>query len=106
MDIQTICDRRMSEEWVITVTDVYDQAAGIAQEFDKLITVYGNDSVTDLMPKVIKALEQLEILASRYEHENEEVNQLKLVVEKLQAEKIEKAQERARFEQVFCHINY
>ncbi|XP_041348443.1 RILP-like protein 1 isoform X3 [Gigantopelta aegis] len=99
MDSRTISDRRMSEEWVITVTDVYDQAAGIAQEFDKLITVYGNDSVTDLMPKVIKALEQLELLASRYEHENEEISQLKLVVEKLQAEKLERAQERARFEQ-------
>ncbi|XP_046568229.1 RILP-like protein 1 isoform X2 [Haliotis rubra] len=92
-------DRSMSSDPSISVTDVYDQAAGIAQEFDKLITTYGNDAVTDLMPKVIKALEQLETLASRYETENDEINGLRLLVDNLKAEKAGKAQERARFEQ-------
>lgn len=87
----------------ISVTDVYDQAAGIAQEFDKLITTYGHDAVTDLMPKVIKALEHLETLANRYEKETDEINQLRFTVDKLQNEKAEKAQERARFEHVSIH---
>ncbi|XP_071093829.1 RILP-like protein 1 isoform X2 [Haliotis cracherodii] len=92
-------DRSMSSDPSISVTDVYDQAAGIAQEFDKLITTYGTDAVTDLMPKVIKALEQLETLASRFETESDEINGLRLLVDNLKAEKAGKAQERARFEQ-------
>ncbi|CAL1547776.1 unnamed protein product [Lymnaea stagnalis] len=83
----------------ISVTDVYDQAAGIAHEFDKLIHNYGNESVTELMPRVIRSLEQLETLASRYERDVEEINQLRYKVEKLEAEKAEKAQERAKFDQ-------
>ncbi|KAI8782570.1 RILP protein 1, partial [Biomphalaria glabrata] len=83
----------------ISVTDVYDQAAGIAHEFDKLIQNYGNDSVTELMPRVIRSLELLETLASRYEHDVEEINQLRYRVEKLETEKTEKAQERAKFDQ-------
>ena len=84
----------------VSVTDVYDQAAGIAREFDKLISSYGSDAVTELMPKVIRALEQLECLASRFEKDNEEIANLRSVVEKLESEKADKAQERAKFEQV------
>nr|KAG5704676.1 hypothetical protein BaRGS_025318 [Batillaria attramentaria] len=51
------------------------------------------------MPKVIRALEQLESLASRYEKDNEEISQLRSSVEKLESEKAGKAQERAKFEQ-------
>lgn len=89
----------------VTVTDVYDQAAGIAREFDKLIHNYGNDAVTELMPKVIRALEQLESLASRFEKDNEEIAQLRSTVEKLESEKAGKAQERAKFEQVKKEYN-
>ena len=84
----------------VSVTDVYDQAAGVAREFDKLINNYGNEAVTELMPKVIRALEQLESLASRFEKDNEEIAQLRSSVEKLESEKAGKAQERAKFEQV------
>lgn len=84
----------------VSVTDVYDQAAGIAREFDKLINTYGSEVVTELMPKVIRALEQLESLASRFEKDNEEIAQLRASVEKLESEKAGKAQERAKFEQV------
>ncbi|XP_076472871.1 RILP-like protein 1 isoform X2 [Babylonia areolata] len=83
----------------VSVTDVYDQAAGIAREFDKMIHSYGNESVTQLMPKVIRALEQLESLASRYEKDNEETAQLRSSIEKLESEKADKAQERVKFEQ-------
>ena len=84
----------------ISVTDVYDQAAGIAHEFDKLINTYGNDAVTELMPKVIRSLEQLETLTCRYEKDVEEINQLQYKVEKLESEKAEKSQERAKFDLV------
>ncbi|XP_076452568.1 RILP-like protein 1 isoform X2 [Babylonia areolata] len=91
MDTETIQD--------VTVTDVYDQAAVIAREFDKVINSYGNEAVTELMPKVIRALEQLESLASRFEKDNEEIAQLRSTVQKLESEKAGKAQERAKFEQ-------
>lgn len=94
--------RRMEEDVIsdVTVTDVYDQAAGIGKEFEKLIENYGVDAVTDLMPKVIRALEQLEALASRYEKESSEINELKYAVDKLESEKADKNQERVRFEEV------
>ncbi|KAL3856507.1 hypothetical protein ACJMK2_011257 [Sinanodonta woodiana] len=93
--------RNMSDDILtnVCVTDVYDQAAGIGKDFERLIESYGVESVTDLMPKVIKALEQLEALAAKYEKENSEVSDLKFTIEKLEAEKVEKAQERARFEE-------
>lgn len=98
--------RRMEEDVIsdVTVTDVYDQAAGIGKEFEKLIENYGVDAVTDLMPKVIRALEQLEALASKYEKESGEINELRYAVEKLETEKTERNQERVRFEEVkmFC----
>ena len=95
-------ERTMEEEIItdITVTDVYDQAAGIGKEFEKLIESYGVDSVTDLMPKVIRALEQLEALAGKYEKESNEISDLRHALDKLETEKADTKQERARFEEV------
>lgn len=86
-------------EDVISVVDVYDQAASIGKEFEKMIETFGVESVTELMPKVIKALENLETLAARYERENTEISELRDTIEKLEAEKNEKAQERIRYEE-------
>ena len=88
----------------VSVTDVYDQAAGIGKEFEKLIEAYGVESVTDLMPKVIRALEQLEALASKYEKESCEISDLRYAIDKLESEKADKVQERARFEEVGFQI--
>ncbi|XP_045171192.1 RILP-like protein 1 isoform X3 [Mercenaria mercenaria] len=98
--------RRMEEDVIsdVTVTDVYDQAAGIGKEFEKLIESYGVDAVTDLMPKVIRALEQLEALASKYEKESSEINELRYAVEKLETEKADRNQERVRFEEELIQI--
>lgn len=84
----------------VTVVDVYDQAAGIGKEFEKLIENYGVEAVTDLMPKVIKALEQLESLAGRYEKESSEISELRYTIDKLENEKQERTQERQRYEEV------
>ena len=90
----------------VSVTDVYDQAAGIGKEFEKLIEAYGVESVTDLMPKVIRALEQLEGLASKYEKESCEISDLRYAIDKLESEKADKVQERARFEQVWTSSEF
>ncbi|OWF36909.1 RILP-like protein-like [Mizuhopecten yessoensis] len=97
----------MADETIdnISVVDVYDQAAGIGKEFEKLIEGYGVEAVTDLMPKVIKSLEQLETLAARYEKETNEISDLKFLIEKLEVEKNEKQQERLRYEEVRFQIS-
>ena len=84
----------------ISVVDVYDTAASIGQEFEKLIDNFGPESVTELMPKVIVVLEQLEVLATKNQKENAELNELKLTVERLQASKSAKAAEREQYERV------
>ncbi|KAK3084923.1 hypothetical protein FSP39_021516 [Pinctada imbricata] len=89
---------------VVSVVDVYDQAAEIGKEFEKLIEGHGVEAVTDLMPKVIKSLEQLELLASKYEKESSEINELRSMIEKLETEKNERAQERLRYEEELLQI--
>lgn len=84
----------------ITVVDVYDQASMIGKEFEKIIDIHGVDAVTDLMPKVIRCLEQLEVLANKNEKENHEIVELRYLVEKLENQKAEAAQMRVKYEQV------
>lgn len=50
----------------ISVLDVYDLASDIGKEFEKMISVHGNELVQGLMPKVIGVLELLEKTSSRY----------------------------------------
>uniref|UniRef100_A0A8R1EFC8 RH1 domain-containing protein n=1 Tax=Caenorhabditis japonica TaxID=281687 RepID=A0A8R1EFC8_CAEJA len=58
------------------VVDVYDLAASIGNDFEKLIDNYGNECVRGIMPKVISALETLEALAAGNDRENEEILRL------------------------------
>uniref|UniRef100_A0A915AI27 RILP-like protein n=1 Tax=Parascaris univalens TaxID=6257 RepID=A0A915AI27_PARUN len=82
----------------ITVVDVYDLAASIGKDFERIIDQFGNDSVRQLMPKVISALETLESLANHNERENEEILSLRKTVERLENEKQAKQQDRLKFE--------
>lgn len=84
----------------VSVVDVYDSAALIGKDFEYLIEQYGVEAVTDLMPKTIRVLEQLEYLAAKNEKENEEVLQLEATVKRLTSEKEERIKERRRYEQV------
>ena len=49
----------------VSVLDVYDLASDIGKEFEKIISVHGNEFVQGLMPKVICVLELLEKISSR-----------------------------------------
>ncbi|XP_046740140.1 RILP-like protein homolog isoform X5 [Diprion similis] len=82
----------------VSVVDVYDIASEIGKECEKLIDVFGADSVTSLMPKVINALELLERLATKNERENTTVQELRSKISQLENDKIEKAEDRQRFE--------
>lgn len=84
----------------ISVVDVYDLASEIGKECEKIIDIYGTDTVTSLMPKVINALELLEALATRNEGENQLVQELNDRIAQLETDKLEKAEYRKRFEKV------
>ncbi|XP_012233222.1 RILP-like protein homolog isoform X1 [Linepithema humile] len=82
----------------VSVVDVYDIASEIGKECEKLIDLYGVESVTNLMPKVINALELLENLATKNEGENTMVQELSAKISQLESDKIGKAEDRQRFE--------
>ncbi len=84
----------------VRVIDVYELAAEIGKEFEKLIDGYGTEPVLNLMPKVITVLEQLEFLADCHQKENDEVAELRYSVEQLQAERLVKVEEREKYEKV------
>ncbi|CAI5446521.1 unnamed protein product [Caenorhabditis angaria] len=83
----------------ITVVDVYDLAASIGNDFEKLIESYGNECVRGIMPKVISALETLEALAAGNDRENEEIMRLSKAVERLEHEKHQRHQQQQKFEE-------
>ncbi|XP_029173445.1 RILP-like protein homolog isoform X1 [Nylanderia fulva] len=82
----------------VSVVDVYDIASEIGKECEKLIDLFGAPSVTNLMPKVINALELLENLAIKNERENTTVQELSAKISQLESDKIGKAEDRQRFE--------
>lgn len=84
----------------VSVVDVYDIASEIGKECEKLIDLFGVESVTNLMPKVINALELLENLATKNERENTMVQELSTKISQLESDKIGKAEDRQRFEKV------
>ncbi len=87
-----------------TLADVYDDAAIIGSELEKIITNYGTDVIKDLMPKVISVLELLEDLTIRNDKENDEINELKTKIIGLEAEKTQRINEREKFEKVISQF--
>lgn len=87
----------------LTVVDVYDIAQEIGREFESLIDAYGTDAITGLMPKVVTALEQMEILAMRNERENTTVDDLRATIQQLEMDKQDRTEDRIKYEKV---INY
>ncbi len=81
-----------------TVADVYDDAAILGSELEKIITKYGSEVLKDLMPKVINVLEVLEKLTIKNESENEEISELKMRVHSLEYDKAQRNNEREKFE--------
>lgn len=84
----------------ITVIDVYELASAIGKEFEKIIDSCGTEMVTNLMPRVINALEYLEALATKSERENSILEDLKNRVVKLEYDKHVRAEDRLKFEKV------
>ncbi|XP_037607849.1 RILP-like protein 1 isoform X3 [Sebastes umbrosus] len=73
----------------LTVMDVYDIAAVVGQEFERIIDQYGCEALSRLMPKVVRVLEILEVMVSRNSI-GPETEELRLELDKLRLERMER----------------
>lgn len=73
----------------LTVMDVYDIAAVVGQEFERIIDQYGCEALSRLMPKVVRVLEILEVMVSRNSI-SPETEELRLELDKLRLERMER----------------
>jgi len=96
------CGSAMSAEArvppTLAVVDVYETASLIGNEFETLIEKYGTESITSLMPMIIRVLEHLEFFASNAEKGTEELEELKFEIKKLRCKEEEKAVEKQRLD--------
>ncbi|KAM8743163.1 RILP-like protein 1 isoform X3 [Acanthopagrus latus] len=73
----------------LTVMDVYDIAAVVGQEFERIIDQYGCEALSRLMPKVVRVLEILEVMVSRTSI-SPETEELRLELDKLRLERLDR----------------
>ncbi|XP_034752036.1 RILP-like protein 1 isoform X5 [Etheostoma cragini] len=73
----------------LTVMDVYDIAAVVGQEFERIIDQYGCEALSRLMPKVVRVLEILEVMVSRNSM-SPETEELRLELDKLRLERMDR----------------
>ncbi|CAF1214344.1 unnamed protein product [Adineta steineri] len=82
----------------LTVLDVYDEAALIGKDFERIIEAYGTETIRDLVPKVIRILELLELQAAKNEKDEDEFVKMKSRIERLETEKNETRELRDKFD--------
>ncbi|XP_076140250.1 RILP-like protein 1 isoform X4 [Alosa pseudoharengus] len=85
-DFGTVLDKNVAD---MTVMDVYDIAAVVGQEFERIIDQYGCEVLSRLMPKVVRVLEILEVLVSRNSL-TPETEELRLELDKLRLERMDR----------------
>ncbi|KAM3184298.1 hypothetical protein ACTXT7_008628 [Hymenolepis weldensis] len=83
----------------VSVSEVYEMAAAIGKDFETLIDRHGGDIVCGLMPKVIHILEELEEQSAKRDSQLAEVAALQAAVERLEADKIARVQQRLKDEE-------
>ncbi|XP_062409697.1 RILP-like protein 1 isoform X1 [Sardina pilchardus] len=85
-DFGTVLDKNVAD---LTVMDVYDIAAVVGQEFERIIDQYGCEVLSRLMPKVVRVLEILEVLVSRNSL-TPETEELRLELDKLRLDRMDR----------------
>lgn len=83
----------------LTVVDVYDIAAVMGQEFERIIDRYGCESLTRIMPKVVRVLEILEVLVGR-NNISAETEELRLELDRLRLERRDRLEREKRHQKV------
>lgn len=83
----------------LTVMDVYDIAAVVGQEFERIIDQYGCEALSRLMPKVVRVLEILEVMVSRNSI-SPETEELRLELDKLRLERMDRLEKEKKHRMV------
>lgn len=83
----------------LTVMDVYDIAAVVGQEFERIIDQYGCEALSRLMPKVVRVLEILEVMVSRSSM-SPDIEELRLELDRLRLERIDRMEKEKKHRQV------
>ncbi|XP_016894311.1 RILP-like protein 1 isoform X6 [Cynoglossus semilaevis] len=73
----------------LTVMDVYDIAAVVGQEFERIIDQYGCEALSRLMPKVVRVLEILEVMVCRSSI-SPDTEELRLELDRLRLERMDR----------------
>lgn len=89
-------DKNVAE---LTVTDVYDIAALVGHEFERLIDQHGCEAIARLMPKVVRVLEILEVLVSR-RHAAPGPDELRLELDRLRLERAHRLEKEREHQKV------
>ena len=92
------CDHIMAAD--LTTADVYEDASLIGQDIEKIIERFGHDAMMDLMPKIIRVLEKLEIVVGEREKDKLEIAELKLENERLYLDIKREASQRRKLDEV------
>ncbi|KAM9393164.1 RILP-like protein 1 [Pholidichthys leucotaenia] len=87
-------DRSAAE---LTVMDVYDIAALLGREFERVIDRYGCESLVDVVPRVVRVLELLEALVSRGAP-GQEAEELRGELERLRQERSDRQEHERKHE--------
>lgn len=89
----------------LTTADIYEDASLIGQDFEKIITSFGHEAVVDLMPKIIRVLEKLELVVGEKEKARHEIDELKLENERLYMEITKEASQRRQLDEELYQIS-
>ncbi|XP_027880726.1 RILP-like protein 1 isoform X6 [Xiphophorus couchianus] len=82
----------------LTVMDVYDIAAVVGQEFERIIDQYGCEALSRLMPKVVRVLEILEVMVSRSSM-SPDMEELRLELDRLRLERMDRLEKEKKHRQ-------
>nr|XP_023841927.1 RILP-like protein 1 [Salvelinus alpinus] len=87
----------------LTVMDVYDIAAVVGQEFERIIDQYGCEALSRLMPKVVRVLEILEVMVSRNSI-SPETEELRLELDKLRLDRMDRLEKEKKHKKVIISL--
>ncbi|KAF6729594.1 RILP-like protein 1 [Oryzias melastigma] len=79
----------------LTVMDVYDIAAVLGQEFERVIDKFGCECLVGVVPRVVRVLELLEVLVNRGTP-GQETEELRREVDRLQRERSDRYEQERR----------
>lgn len=83
----------------LTVMDVYDIAAALGQEFERVIDKFGCECLVGVVPRVVRVLEFLEALVGRGAA-GQEAEELRRELDRLQRERSDRYEQEKKHQKV------